>query len=105
MQILELEIERFTRAQTIEQQQGDEGEISKRTKALPELGDLFGRKRHNDAPQLFEPEPGGEAAVRAAEAERGFGAIRKLEVVCPRRQRMSGMETMAGKLLLLSLQI
>lgn len=61
MEIFQLEIERFLGTQTIEQHQGDEGEVPKGTKALPESGDFLGREGHNDTLGFFEAEAGGES--------------------------------------------
>ena len=83
MEIFELEIERFLGTQTIEQHQGDEGEIPKGTKALPKGGDFLGRERHDDTLGFFEPEAGGDEAMGATVAERGVREIGTLEVVRP----------------------
>jgi hypothetical protein len=93
LEIFESEIEGLTGAQAVQQHQGDQGEIPRGTKADPELGDLIGGERHNDALWLLEPKPGGNHALWAAVTERGSCALGALEVVRPCRQRMSGMKT------------
>ena len=49
LEIFESEIEGLTGAQTVQQHQGDQGEVPRGTKAVPKLGDLIAGERHNDA--------------------------------------------------------
>ena len=71
LKILELEIEGLPGAQAVEQHQGDQSEVPRGAKATPEVGDLIGGERHNDALWLLEPKPAGHHAMGAAVAERG----------------------------------
>jgi hypothetical protein len=51
-EIFELEVEKLTGAQAIQQQEGEEGEIAKGAKAFPETGDFIGRKGDDHAAGL-----------------------------------------------------
>jgi hypothetical protein len=51
-EVFELEVEKLTGTQAIEQHEGEEGEIAKGAKAFPETSDFFGRKRDDDAAGL-----------------------------------------------------
>ncbi len=54
VQILQQQIEDFTRAESIEKHQGHQREITKGAKAVPELGDLIGGQRNDDTPRLSQ---------------------------------------------------
>lgn len=80
LEIFELKGQSFTGTQTVEQHQAHQGEIAKGPKAAPELGDLMGRKRHDDAPGLPEAQTQGYGAAGPAIAERRSGRVGRLEV-------------------------
>src|SRR5215469_5158660 len=92
LDVCEPEIKGLARAETIQQHQGNQGEISKATKATPELGHLLGGEWHYDASCLFEPESGSNNTMGTAVAERRLGLVGTLEerVICG--QGVPGME-------------
>src|SRR5215467_6518904 len=87
LKTFELEIEDLTRAEAIQQHQGDQSEISKGAKAAPELGDLAGGEWHNHPPWLPESETGGKDAMWSSVTEWGSCEIGALEVAWPCGQR------------------
>jgi hypothetical protein len=54
MEVLELDLDSLARAEAIEEHQSDKAEVTKRTKAGPEAGDLIGGKRNHDPTWLFQ---------------------------------------------------
>jgi hypothetical protein len=92
LETFELELEDLTRAEAIQQHQGNESKISKGAKAAPELGDLVGRERHNHPSWLPEPETGGKDTMGSSVTKWRSHQRGVLEVTRPGRQRMSGME-------------
>jgi len=92
LKTFELEIEDLTRAEAIQQHQGNQSKISKGAKAAPELGNFVGGERHNHPPWLAEPETGGKDMMGSSVTKWGSHEIGVLEVRRPGGQRMSGME-------------
>jgi hypothetical protein len=92
LETFELELEDLTRAEAIQQHQGNESKISKGAKAAPELGDLVGGERHNHPPWLPEPETGGKDTMGSSVTKWRSHEIGVLELTRPGGQRMSGME-------------
>jgi len=78
-EIFELEMEKLTGAQAIQQHEGEESEIAKGAKAYPETGDLVGRERDDHAPGLPQSQTSSELRLRPAIAERGSCRISALE--------------------------
>src|SRR5215467_13440128 len=92
LKTFELEIEDLTRAEAIQQHQGNQSQISKGAKAAPELGHLVGGERHNHPPWLPEPKTSGNDTMGSSVTERRSPEIGMLEVVRPCGQWMSRME-------------
>ena len=57
LHVFQFQCQDLTGAQAVEEHQPDQCEITIGAEALPKLGDFLGRKRHDDSPFLFEPEP------------------------------------------------
>ena len=93
LETFEVEIEDLTGAEAIQQHQGDQREIPKGAKAVPELGNFVGGERHNHPPWLPEPETGGKDAMGPSVTERRSREVRVLGVARPCGQRMARMET------------
>ena len=80
IEVVQLERQNFTTAQSIEHHTTHDGQIAESVKAAPELSDLLGRKGLHETALLLEPQAAGDDAARPAVAERGSLGIDALEV-------------------------
>ena len=96
LQVFELQSQDLAGAQAIEEHQPDQCEITEGAEALPEFSDLFGRKRHDDSPLLFEAEAPSDAVARPAIAERGSLSIAALEMHLAGRKLLPSMEAITA---------
>src|SRR6516164_4686398 len=94
--VFELQSQDLTGAQAVEEQQADEREIAVGAEALPELGDFFGRERHDDSPILFEAEAYSDDAAGQAVAERRSLGIAALEMLFAGGNLLTGMKAIAA---------
>ena len=96
LQVFELQSQDLAGAQAIEEHQSDQCEITEGAEALPEFGNVLGRKRHDDPPLLFEPETPGDGVARPAVTERGSLSIAALEMHCADRDLPPSVEAITA---------
>src|SRR5258708_1803398 len=90
MEAREWEGEEFRPAQSVEQHQTNNGQIAEGAETVPELADLLGRERLDDAMLLLQPQAARDDTARSAITEGGSLGIAALE-----------MELAAGDLLVI----
>src|SRR5215831_7791712 len=96
LQVFQFQGQDLTGAQAVEEHQADEGEITVGAETLPELGDFFGRERHDDSPILFEAEAYSDDAAGPAVAERRSLGIATLETLFAGGNLLTGMKAIAA---------
>src|SRR5579884_1426010 len=91
LQVVELKSQGLTRAQAVEQHQGDDRQISKSAKAVPERGDFIGRKGNDETTRFSEPQAKSGKAMGTAKAESRPCEERALQQARARGQWMPSM--------------
>src|SRR5439155_4859663 len=74
-----LKLEDLARPQAVEQHQGDQAEITKSAKAVPEFRDLPGGERNHEAPRLLQSQA-RHTSARPPRTERTPGSVSVLQI-------------------------
>ena len=93
LEVIELEAQDFTTAQTVEQHQAHDGEIAESVEAAPEARNLLGGKGLDEATRLLESQSAADDAAWAAVAECRSLRIATLEMRVTGRDLLALMKT------------
>jgi hypothetical protein len=94
--VFQFQSQDFTGTQAVEEHEPDQCEITESAETSPELGDFFGRERHDDPPILSEAKSAGKGRAGPAVAEGGSLRKTALKMYFPGGDVLPGMEAIAA---------